>query len=270
MEIVIQEMRARLDQPLPLEQLAEITGFSPYHFHRLFRSVTGIPPNEYLTVLRLQEAKRLLLATPLSVTDICFNVGYASLGTFTTRFTSLVGLSPSHLRRFTSATTLPTLSQLHEILSTASRDVTSSRAIGGYIHAPYPLSGPIFIGLFPKPLPQGTPCTCTVLTTPGLFHIASPPDGCYYLLATSLPWSPDPLVPTLPQSDLLVGACSEPLHIHHGVSNRHFNISLRPSTPIDLPILSCLPFLLIQRLTQVPTASEKESKIEETEALITC
>ncbi len=97
-ERVIAVMRERVDHALPLHAMAEIAHLSPYHFARVFRQVTGIPPGEFLGALRLERAKVLLLATDLSVAEICFEVGYNSLGTFTTRFRRLVGLSPGRMR----------------------------------------------------------------------------------------------------------------------------------------------------------------------------
>ena len=100
-ERVIAAMRERVDNTLPLHAMAEIAHLSPYHFARTFRQVTGIPPGEFLGNLRLQRAKELLLTTDLSASEVCFEVGYASLGTFTTRFTQLVGVSPGRMRRLT-------------------------------------------------------------------------------------------------------------------------------------------------------------------------
>src|ERR1044072_6247332 len=95
-ERVILAMRERLDEALTLEDLAEVAIISPFYFDRIFRQITGIPPCQFLSALRMEAAKRLLLTSSLSVTDVCFEVGYNSLGTFTTRFTQLVGLPPSH------------------------------------------------------------------------------------------------------------------------------------------------------------------------------
>src|ERR1700760_4201675 len=91
-ERVILSMRECLDEPISLSDMADIACLSPYHFNRVFHQVTGLPPTKFLYALRLSTAKRLLLTTSLSVTDVCFEVGYNSLGTFTTRFTQLVGL----------------------------------------------------------------------------------------------------------------------------------------------------------------------------------
>lgn len=78
--------------------MAEIASMSVYHFARVFREQTGLPPATYLAALRLSEAKRLLIETSLSVADICSKVGYNSIGTFTSRFTQVVGMSPGKFR----------------------------------------------------------------------------------------------------------------------------------------------------------------------------
>ncbi len=100
-ERVVAEMRERVDETLSLRAMAEIAHLSLYHFARTFRRVTGIPPGEFLGALRLQRAKELLLTTDLSASEVCFEVGYKSLGTFTSRFTQLVGVSPGRMRRLT-------------------------------------------------------------------------------------------------------------------------------------------------------------------------
>src|SRR5438067_8275961 len=98
-ERAIQTMHTHLHEVLTLEDLASVAYLSPSHFHRVFCRLIGIPPGEFLSALRFQAARRLLLTTSLSVTDICFEVGYSSTGSFTTRFTHLVGLSPRLLRQ---------------------------------------------------------------------------------------------------------------------------------------------------------------------------
>lgn len=72
---------------------------SPFHFNRLFLEAFGETPHEFLTRRRIEEAKKLLLSANQSVTEICLEVGYLSLGSFSTRFRSLTGLSPAAFRR---------------------------------------------------------------------------------------------------------------------------------------------------------------------------
>ncbi len=150
-ERVIQAMRAQLAEPLSLEEMAEIACLSPFHFNRVFRSITNIPPGEFLAVQRLDAAKRLLLTTSLSVTDVCFELGYTSLGTFTTRFKQLAGMSPLQLRQLAGVLAFTTVNPRYAGYPGAQR-LTFLRdggvyGVRGSITAPGPLSGLIFIGL---------------------------------------------------------------------------------------------------------------------------
>lgn len=87
LERVVAEMRERVNETLSLCVMTEVAHLSPYHFARTFRRITGIPPGDFLGALRLQRAKELLLTTDLFTSEVCYEVGYASFGTFTSRFT---------------------------------------------------------------------------------------------------------------------------------------------------------------------------------------
>jgi AraC-like DNA-binding protein len=100
----LRRVRDRIDreyqQPLDVEALAHGIGMSAGHLSRQFRRAYGESPYAYLMTRRIERAMALLRRGDLSVTEVCFAVGCASLGTFSTRFTELVGLSPSaYLRR---------------------------------------------------------------------------------------------------------------------------------------------------------------------------
>lgn len=84
---------------ITLENAARQACLSPFHFNRLFTQAFGETPHEFVTRIRIEEAKKLLLAENHSVTDICFDIGYESLGSFSMRFRSLTGLSPAAFRR---------------------------------------------------------------------------------------------------------------------------------------------------------------------------
>ncbi|HTC27056.1 helix-turn-helix transcriptional regulator [Dyella sp.] len=86
-------------QPLDVEALARRAHMSAGHLSRQFRLAYGESPYSYLMTRRIERAMALLRRGDLSVTDVCFAVGCSSLGTFSTRFTELVGLSPSTYRR---------------------------------------------------------------------------------------------------------------------------------------------------------------------------
>ncbi|WP_232663252.1 helix-turn-helix transcriptional regulator [Pseudonocardia sp. TRM90224] len=85
-------------EPITLAYLSRRVFISPFHFSRLFSRVTGATPGRFLTAVRLFEAKRLLLDSDLTVSDVVCAVGYSSVGTFTTRFTRAVGMTPSQYR----------------------------------------------------------------------------------------------------------------------------------------------------------------------------
>jgi AraC-like DNA-binding protein len=99
----LRRVRDRIDreyaQPLDVEALARDAHMSPGHFSREFRRAYGESPYSYLMTRRVERAMALLRRGDLSVTEICFEVGCSSLGTFSTRFTELVGMPPSDYRR---------------------------------------------------------------------------------------------------------------------------------------------------------------------------
>ena len=92
-------MDARFAEPLDLDAMAREAGFSRYHFAREFRAAFGEPPGTYLSRRRVERAKRLLESANLSVTEVCMVVGFASLSSFSRRFTELVGCTPSVYQR---------------------------------------------------------------------------------------------------------------------------------------------------------------------------
>jgi AraC-like DNA-binding protein len=85
-------------QPLDLDAMAAEAGYSRFHFARAFAAAYGETPRTSLTRRRIERAKTLLRSANLSVTEICFLVGFSSLGSFSTRFRDLVGQSPTDYR----------------------------------------------------------------------------------------------------------------------------------------------------------------------------
>lgn len=86
-------------QPLDVESLARGVNMSAGHLSRQFKEAYGESPYSYLMTRRIERAMTLLRRGDMSVTDICFAVGCSSLGTFSTRFTELVGMPPSEYKR---------------------------------------------------------------------------------------------------------------------------------------------------------------------------
>jgi transcriptional regulator GlxA family with amidase domain len=99
---LLRKVRDRMDreyaQPLDVEALARGANMSAGHLSREFKRAYGESPYSYLMTRRIERAMALLRRGELSVTEVCFAVGCASLGTFSTRFTELVGVPPSAYR----------------------------------------------------------------------------------------------------------------------------------------------------------------------------
>ncbi|WAS91311.1 helix-turn-helix transcriptional regulator [Nannocystis punicea] len=87
------------DGRAPIAEIAREAGLSPYHFIRQFAAVFGATPHQYRIEARLEQAKRLLALGNHSVTDVCFEVGFESLGSFSDLFSRRVGVAPSMYRR---------------------------------------------------------------------------------------------------------------------------------------------------------------------------
>jgi AraC-like DNA-binding protein len=107
---LLRRVRDRIDReyarPLDVEALARGAHMSAGHLSRRFRLAFGESPYSYLMTRRIERAMALLRRGDLSVTEICFAVGCSSLGTFSTRFTELVGVPPSVYRREAAGATV--------------------------------------------------------------------------------------------------------------------------------------------------------------------
>lgn len=91
----------RFREPLDLETLARQACLSPFHFHRLFTRIYRVTPHQYLTRKRLEHARRSLTGRKGTVTDICNEVGFESIGSFTTLFKKETGHPPANYRLLT-------------------------------------------------------------------------------------------------------------------------------------------------------------------------
>ena len=106
---LLRRVRDRIDreyaQPLDVEALARGVNLSAGHLSREFKKAYGEAPYGYLMTRRIERAMALLRRGDLTVTEVCFEVGCSSLGTFSTRFTELVGVPPSTYRRLVGRAT---------------------------------------------------------------------------------------------------------------------------------------------------------------------
>src|SRR5690625_1132830 len=202
MDEVIQYIQQHLEEPLTLEQLARHVAYSPFHFSRIFKERTGLSPMYYVSSLRLHKAKQLLLHTNLTVRDVGMEIGQQSLGTFTTRFTERVGMSPAHFRdsKEQADEHFTALKNLHNWSTPSSSNRLS--IIRGTVKANIPFNGVTLIGLFPKPIPEGLPLYGTLLPRLGEFTFSDVKPGVYYLMGTSVSWKMETTDFLLPNSTL--------------------------------------------------------------------
>ncbi|WP_170147645.1 helix-turn-helix transcriptional regulator [Micromonospora phaseoli] len=94
-------------EALDLAAVAAVAGVSKYHFQRLFTVTYGRSPAAYLSQRRIERAQDLLRSTNLTVTEVCYAVGFASLGSFSSRFRDVVGETPSEFQRRWARTGAP-------------------------------------------------------------------------------------------------------------------------------------------------------------------
>jgi AraC family transcriptional regulator len=180
-ERVVETIRTRYDEDLPLTTLAEKARLSPFHMARLFRQETGLPPARFLAAVRLEEAKKKLLSTQASVADISAQVGYASLGTFTTRFTKAIGISPGRYRRLGR---LPTVTGF---IPDAVDEPFAYGAVVGKIKRTDDLIGEeVFIGAFSGSLTRDRPVRCCrVARSDDTWTITNVPEGQWFIEGAS-------------------------------------------------------------------------------------
>jgi AraC-like DNA-binding protein len=176
-ECAIVTMKEKLGEPLTIDDIARSASFSKFHFSRLFQQATGVSPGRFLSALRLAEAKRLLLSTSITVTYISHRVGYNSVGTFSSRFSTTVGISPAAYRRLRGSAPLWPSGPDR---STGARGTI----LRGTVHAPPGgMSGPVFVGLFPSRITEGRPARHVVLDAPGPYLLDEVREGSWHLVA---------------------------------------------------------------------------------------
>lgn len=233
---VISEMWDRYFEPINLGELASSVFVSPFHFLRIFTKTTGVTPGKYLSAIRMYEAKRLLLTTSLRVSDIVNGVGYRSLGTFTTRFTQAVGMTPSQYREpsvgelFIAVgpkfSRMPSLRALRE---TTSDTRPGNASIAGAIELPRgAVPANVLICVFREQVPRCAPVAHELLPNSGSgrFTIRGLPPGHCTVIAVAESQSET--------SDPILFAAS-PVRVIPG-GTTFVRLRLRKPLPIDPPL----------------------------------
>lgn len=171
-------MSAHIDEPLRLSDAADHLGYSPFHFSRVFRTATGVAPGAFLTALRFQRAKELLLHDEAAVIDVCTAVGYSSLATFTRRFQQWVGVTPAALRALAvEISDKPTSPFSMGDPRQARVEVTLEVPEHGVLQPPL-----VWVGWYAQPVPKGLPAAGVARHGGGVVHLPLAP-GYPWLMA---------------------------------------------------------------------------------------
>jgi AraC family transcriptional regulator len=219
----VEAMRENLGEQIRTDDLARAAIFSKFYFCRVFHRVTGLSPGHFLSAIRIEEAKRLLTTTTMSVTEISHRVGYSSVGSFSTRFASSVGVPPSIYRQRGGG--IPRLSDGDREMRSGEQGV----ALRGKVWSPRG-DHPVFLGLFSDRILEGRPMGYTMLDKPGPYALENVPPGAWHLMATSV----------APGQGEYIG-CHGPIVIRPTRRVQLADIHLRPMRPLDPPMLLALP-----------------------------
>jgi AraC-like DNA-binding protein len=241
LERVISAMSRQLDQPMTNAHLADIACLSPCHFNRVFCDIVGIPPIQFFYALRLKQAKRLLMETDLPITDICFDVGYNSLGTFTRRFNQLVGLPPRAFRNLSQHFVSLRLSDFRLPLLEAGCLPVSERSIDGRVCGARS-DGLTFVALFPRAIPEGIPVACAFADDKGAYVLPHPGCGTWFVFAVTVPWNADGR--QLATLDGFARGRSGPIRAMESSFAETREIKLSSACSLDPPVLTALPVLM--------------------------
>jgi TolB protein len=248
---VIAHLTANLGDDHTLEDMADVATLSPFHFNRIFREIAGVSPVRYLYALRIAEAERLILTTRLKVIDICYSVGYNSLGSFNKRFVSLVGYSPRRIRSLATSVDPAELRRLIDARAdSGALDRRGACSIWGTTHVPPGFSGVAMVALFPGPPSNNYPIA-SVLPEQGAYVL--PPvrqAGDFCVMAVGLTWH-EQMVDFLLQPNCL-RAIMPPIHLSAGGRSSPIDFHLAPREPVDPPIPPSLAFRLVDQFIRLP------------------
>lgn len=241
----IEYMKKHLDEEITSEKLASLVGYSHYHFSRLFKEITGVSPRRYLSALRIESGKKILVdASSSSILKTLLLIGFRSMGTFSTKFKQFVGLSPKQFQVHTDD--LYQFINQFEYQDKLEPIKVSPPVVSCHLEVPKSFKGLIFIGLFPRPMPDQKPIAGAAITHNQADCVfSSVPLGTYYVLAAALPLSFHPKDYFLLDKSLR-GKSDHSIEVTE-MTEAEVRIALREPLPYDPPILINLPQLLFEK-----------------------
>jgi AraC-like DNA-binding protein len=247
-------LAARAAEPITLGDVADHVGYSPFHLARLFERHLGMPPGQFLATHRFQRAKRLLLSGDERIVDICHEVGFTSVGTFTTRFAAAVGRTPLEFRRLPDA-----------LAQSPPRPVVvpGQANVGGTVVGSVRLSATalallgenpqIYVGLFPRRAARGKPVSGTLLGETTDFFLTGVPPGVYWVMSSALPSRAAPEAQLVPVRTVS-GVAGEPVRVTRAERSHIRDVSLDVGPEWSPPVLVALPPLASSTADRALTA----------------
>jgi AraC family transcriptional regulator len=222
----------RYSDPLSLADMARSAMLSRFHFARVFEEQTGVSPGRFLAAVRIYRAKRMLLASSMSVAGVCSAVGYSSLGSFTSHFTDSVGISPGRYRYASHHDRVGACGMLADSPVPEGAAMGTIRLPEGYAVAR------VYVGIFDTQILQRRPQSATLLDVTSQrthpYWLPRVPHGRWFLHAVAVADTDEPEPWT--RRHLLVGGGGQ-------VKATLGAITLRPRSLTDLPALLALPDL---------------------------
>lgn len=245
---VTRHLNAHLGQPHTLDELASIAGCSIWHFDRIFHKITHLSPMAYLSAARMEAAKRLLVTSDALIIDICYEVGYTSLGSFGKRFTKMIGLSPRRVR--TLARNFDA-DAFRAMFREAIPNPAPQNPVNVTITAPEGDDDEnylVFVGLFSSEVPTLQPIACGIRQGMGPLSIAAPPAGRYRGFAVGIPADGD--AEDMILQDLTLRGTAEELVVANDQPPPQLDITVRTPNHLSAPLLPIMPLMLQQRLNR--------------------
>jgi AraC-like DNA-binding protein len=224
-----------------LADVADPVGYSTFHLARLFERHVGVPPGQFLAAHRFQRAKRLLLSGDERIIDVCFAVGFTSVGTFTTRFAAAVGSSPTEFRRLPHLLTdFPARPVVIPGGAPRGGVVTGSVHVSPMASAALGGAASVYVGLFPRRSARGVPVSGSLLAETGDFILTDVPPGTYWVLASALPARADVLRQLVPARSVL-GSSTQPVQVTPTNLLHYRDVHLDVAEGWSAPVLVALP-----------------------------
>lgn len=226
----IEFMHRHLDEPISVNDIAEATNYSQFHFSRVFASQARIPPSKYLAALRFHRAKQLLLYDQMATVDAMTAVGYSSLATFTRQFGQAVGTTPGRFRRLADQVA-ETSQHPFAIQDRSAPVVRVTLVLPDHGLRTPPM---VWLGWYAQPAPIGLPQAGQLVRGTQTVRLHLCP-GAGWLLGFAVDPNAEPGEHLAP---------NHPMVAVHPAPVRHSeHITLRFGAGPDVPLLSALPVL---------------------------